>query len=182
MSSGFHRSRKGASVRLDADEAAVLHGLFGQLVELLGGGAEDHSGSDDPFRSLLAGMEPRERPDDPALARLLPDAYADDAEATNDFRRYTEGDLRQGKVDAATTAQRSLGNGGRVDLSEEQARAWLRALNDVRLTLGTRLEVTEDHERVFGALDDDDPRKALWYVYDWLSFLQQTLVEALMPE
>jgi hypothetical protein len=177
LSSSFHRARGGIAVRFDAAEAALLRKLLGEMVELLDDGAD--GAGDDPLASAVGTLEPRSTPEDPALARLFPDAYRDDEEAASDFRRYTEGDLRTGKMDAARVAADSLGEGGRVVLTAEQAKTWLTALNDLRLTLGTRLSVTEDHEQVFGALPDDDPRKQLWYIYDWLSYLQQSLVEAL---
>lgn len=179
MSSSFHRARGGGVVvRIDAAEAALLRKLFGEMVELLDDGGGEDAG-DDPLASAVGTLEDRPVPEDPALARLFPDAYRDDDEAASDFRRYTEGDLRAGKIDAARVAAESLGEGGRLVLTAEQAQTWLTALNDLRLTLGTRLSVTEDHEQVFGSLSDDDPRKQLWYVYDWLSYLQQSLVETL---
>lgn len=177
MSSGFQHSRGGVVVRLDTAEAALLRKLFGEMVELLDDGPAE--GADDPLASAVGTLEPRSTPEDPALARLFPEAYRDDDEAASDFRRYTEGDLRAGKIDAARVAAETVGDGGRVALTAEQAKTWLTALNDLRLTLGTRLSVTEDHEEVFAPLPDDDPRKQLWYIYDWLSYLQQSLVEAL---
>ena len=70
-------------------------------------------------------------------------------------------------------------DGGRVELSAEQAQAWLRSLNDVRLALGVVLGITEDYEREFRDLDPGDPRVAYLHVYDFLTFLQETLVRAL---
>jgi hypothetical protein len=123
---------------------------------------------------------PATRPDDPVLARLLPDAYADDADAAGDFRRFTEQELRNGKAAAARTVLATLPeDGGRVRLSEEEAQVWLRALNDVRLALGVRLSITEDFEARLQDLDPADPRSAYMWVYDWLTFLQETLVRAL---
>ena len=181
MTTGFRRRRDGSYVvRLDPSEAGVLHTLFSELVAMLDDGGNGAADSDDPIAAALGGFGERERPADPALARLLPDAYADDEEASAEFRRYTEGDLRAGKIEAARTAKESLGAGGKIELTEEQAQAWLGVLNDLRLTLGTRLDVTEDHDDVFPRLPDEDPRKQAWYVYSWLSYLQQSLVEALM--
>ncbi|MGH3194555.1 MAG: DUF2017 family protein, partial [Streptosporangiaceae bacterium] len=92
MSSAFHRSHGRIGVRFDTAEAALLRKLFGELVELL----DDGKGGtgDDPLASALGTLEPRSAPEDPAVARLFPDAYRDDAESASDFRRYTEGDLR----------------------------------------------------------------------------------------
>ena len=151
--------------------------------------APDAAGTDrpaDPLDDLarLLGQAgetgPATPPDDPVLARLLPDAYADDAEAAGDFRRFTEQELRNGKAAAARTVLATLPeDGGRVRLSEEEAQVWLRALNDVRLALGVRLSITEDFEARLQDLDPADPRSAYMWVYDWLTFLQETLVRAL---
>ena len=118
-------------------------------------------------------------PEDPVLARLLPDAYPDDAESASDFRRYTEQDLRSGKVAAARTVLATLPEGGgQVRLSGDDAQVWLRAINDVRLALGVRLAITEDFEERMARLEPDDPRSAYFWIYDWLTYLQETLVRA----
>ena len=114
------------------------------------------------------------------LARLLPDGYRDDPEASGEFRRYNEQDLRSGKVAAARTVLATLPpSGGRVRLSEQEAGAWLRALNDVRLALSVRLGVTEEFDAQVAEITADDPRSAYVWVYQWLAFLQDSLVEAL---
>jgi hypothetical protein len=134
----------------------------------------------DDLARLLGQTGPATPPDDPVLARLLPDAYPDDIEAAGDFRRFTEQELRNGKAAAARTVLATLPEeGGRVRLSEEEGQVWLRALNDVRLALGVRLSITEDFEARAADLDPADPRSAYIWVYDWLTFLQETLVHAL---
>jgi hypothetical protein len=121
-----------------------------------------------------------EPPDDPVLARLLPDAYTDDPEAAGDFRRYTEQGLRSAKAEAAQDVLDSLpARGGRVRLSGEQGQVWLRSLNDVRLALGVRLGVTEEFEDQLAAATGDDTRLPFFRLYDWLTYLQETLVRAL---
>jgi hypothetical protein len=111
---------------------------------------------------------------------LFPDGYTDDPEASADFRRYTETGLRDTKRAAARTALESIGEPGvRQVLDLEQAQAWLRALNDTRLVLGQRLGVTEDFEELIASLDQDDPRLGMLWVYDRLTYLQETLVRAL---
>ena len=70
-------------------------------------------------------------------------------------------------------------DGGRIRLSGDQAQAWLRSLNDIRLALGVRLEVTEDREATLGRAGHDSPQAAGLWIYDWLTLLQETLVEAL---
>ncbi len=153
-----------------------------------GRASTDRAGSDpekppdplDDLARLLGQTGPATPPDDPVLARLLPDAYADDAEAAGDFRRFTEQELRNGKAAAARTVLATLPEGGgRIRLSEEEAQVWLRALNDVRLALGVRLSITEDFEVRVADLDPADPRSAYMWIYDWLTFLQETLVRAL---
>ena len=148
----------------------------------------DRAGSDpdqppdplDDLARLLGQTGPATPPDDPVLARLLPDAYSDDTEAAGDFRRFTEQELRNGKAAAARTVLATLPeDGGRVRLSEEEAQVWLRALNDVRLALGVRLSITEDFDARVANLDPADPRSAYMWIYDWLTFLQETLVRAL---
>jgi hypothetical protein len=134
----------------------------------------------DDLARLLGQAGPATPPDDPVLARLLPDAYQDDSEAAGDFRRFTEQELRNGKAAAARTVLATLPeDGGRVRLTEEEAQVWMRALNDVRLALGVRLSITEDFEARVQDLDPADPRSAYMWVYDWLTFLQETLVRAL---
>ena len=121
-----------------------------------------------------------EAPEDPVLARLLPDAYQDDPEAAGEFRKYTESSLREAKKYFAQTLLDTLPpNGGRVKLTGDQARDWLRALNDVRLMFGVRLEVTEDFEDQLAALSPEDPKVAAFEVYGWLGAVQESLVQAL---
>jgi hypothetical protein len=193
----------GASARFDPQEAALLRSLVEQVSALLSGG--EMNAAAEPGGSAASGQpapeapqapDPREldalagfggtgapagAPEDPALARLLPDAYTDDPEAAGEFRKYTEQGLRSAKQESARMVLATLpADGGRVKLSGEQAEAWLRALNDVRLTLGVRLDVTEEFEEQWAKLDPGDPRSAAFEVYAWLGSVQESLVEALM--
>ncbi|MFI1941138.1 DUF2017 domain-containing protein [Streptomyces purpureus] len=181
----------GAAVTLDEVEISILRSLAVQLLELIGPGDEPAQG-EDPLAALFA-EGPSERPTDPALARLFPDAYGDDDEelraAAAEFRRFTENDLRSRKRDDALAVVRSLdglsaaGEGGAVlKLTHEESLRWLGALNDLRLTIGTRLEVTDEDEMgELYRLPDSDPRKPMVMAYLWLGALQETLVETLMP-
>ncbi|MBO0809022.1 MAG: DUF2017 domain-containing protein, partial [Actinobacteria bacterium] len=137
--------------------------------------------SPDELAGMLGALDgPASPPDDPVLARLLPDAYRDDPEAAGDFRRYTEQGLRSEKAEAARQVLGTLPErGGRVRLSEEQAQVWARSLNDVRLALGVRLGITEDFEDQLAGIGADDPRQPYFRLYDWLTYLQETLVRAL---
>ena len=69
--------------------------------------------------------------------------------------------------------------GGRIQLTQDQALAWLKALNDVRLALGFRLGVTEEFEEQWARLSDQDPQWAAFEVYAWLGAVQESLVQAL---
>ncbi|MFF0749045.1 DUF2017 domain-containing protein [Streptomyces sp. NPDC004267] len=186
----------GAAVALDEVEVSILRSLAVQLLELIGPGDEPVAG-EDPLAALFA-EGPSEPPSDPALRRLFPDAYGDDTDelrqAAADFRRFTENDLRARKRGDALAMVRSLdslssdsaaageGGGGILKLTPDESRAWLGTLNDLRLTIATRLEVTEDDEsEQLYRLPDEDPRKPMVMAYLWLGGLQETLVETLMP-
>ncbi|MFF3786504.1 DUF2017 domain-containing protein [Streptomyces sp. NPDC001933] len=183
----------GAAVALDEVEIAILRSLAVQLLELIGPGDEPEEGAD-PLAALFA-EGPSEPPADPALARLFPEAYGDeDSElraASAEFRRFTENDLRARKRTDALAVVRTLdaltiaGNGGAVlELTGDECRNWLGALNDLRLTIGTRLEVSDQDEGEADSLyrlPDSDPRKPMVMAYLWLGGLQETLVETLMP-
>jgi hypothetical protein len=159
-------------------DAAVLRQLFEQLDELV---APPDETDPDPLAQMVGIGVATEPPDDPVLARLFPDAYPDDPKAASEFRRYTEQSLRARKHAAVELVLATLEDPGRERmLTEEEASAWLGALNDLRLALGTRLEITEDIESQYATLTADDPRLALFEVYHWVSVLQETLVHCLL--
>jgi hypothetical protein len=180
----IRRHRGGTvTVELEAFEARILQSLVGELLELLDeGDAVPAAVSDDPLETLLD-EGPSDPPVDPALARLLPDGYRDDPEAAAEFRRFTERDLRDGKKANAramlATLEDAAEQGGPLVLDDPQAHAWLYALNDLRLTLGSRLDVDEDYHDQVDALDDEDPRRSVFAIYEWLTGVQDTLVRAL---
>jgi hypothetical protein len=193
---GFRATSGGASARFGSAQATIIRDLVGQIADLIsedwpgGGAAESGAGETgwpdngpagpDDLAAMIGLTDNSKLPDDPVLARLLPDAYRDDPEASGEFRRYTEQGLRSGKVAAARIVLATLpAGGGRVRLSGPEAQAWLRALNDVRLALGVRLEVTDDFDDRVEEIAPDDPRAAYVDVYHWLAFLQETLVRAL---
>jgi hypothetical protein len=70
-------------------------------------------------------------------------------------------------------------DGGKIQLTADQAQSWLKALNDVRLALGTKLGVSEDFEAQWDALENKDPRRTAFEVYAWLGAVQESLVRAL---
>lgn len=180
---GFRRGVTGRIVlRVDVVEKGLLTSLLDQLIDLVR--PEDPESGDpeaaDPLAELVGFSGSTELPEDPALARLFPDAYSDDPEAAADFRRFTEQELREGKVVRASTALQSLRRSGeKVTLADGEADAWLGALNDLRLALGTRIGISEDNHADLAGLPEEDPRAAAYHVYDWLTFLQDSLVRCL---
>jgi hypothetical protein len=175
------------TARLTANEAAMLGTLAGQLIDLLAersieaGSGESSDASDALYAQLGIGGASA-RPLDPALARLLPDAYRDDAEAASDHRRLTERGLVDRKVsnaraviatlESATTS--TFGTVRRLSLDEHGVQAWLRTLTDLRLTIAARLQIEEDGDEGVGD-------EAMLAVYDWLGYLQGTLIATIDP-
>lgn len=194
----------GAAVALDEVEISILRSLAVQLLELIGPGDTPADG-EDPLAALFA-EGPSKPPSDPALARLFPNAYGGPDELAEgdggkseeelrelsaEFRRFTETDLRSRKREDALAVVRTLdalptaGGGAAVlTLTAAECRSWLGSLNDLRLTIGTRLDVSDEDEGEQGSLyrlPDSDPRKPMVMAYLWLGALQETLVETLMP-
>jgi Domain of unknown function (DUF2017) len=140
-------------LRLPDGERALLRGLPGELESVL-----------------------EAAPEDPVLRRLFPRAYENDEEEAA-YRELMGDELLEGRRRAlqvlAETAEAER-------LTGEQAQAWLTALNDLRLVLGTRLDVSD--ETLLEGLADDDPRAPELALYAYLSWLQEQLVEALAAE
>ena len=145
MARGFRRTRHGLRAKLDDQERSVLAHLFVDVYELLDDGAPTDP---DPLAAMIGIGTSVDLPEDPALARLLPDAHADDPAASSEFRRYTEQGLRERKRQCLETARLTLGRPGSLLLDDAEAQAWLVALTDVRLVLAERmgLRTEDDHE------------------------------------
>jgi len=191
MSDGFHRRRRGGAVAtFSGFEADLLRSLASQVVELLRNEVAAPHDGDDPLERMLDFSGPTTEPEDPVLARLFPTAYPDDEEAAGEFRRFTEGGLRDSKADAAAQVIETLEEAGLppeldqdglvldVELDAEAALVWLRSFNDVRLALATRLGVEDDDEERWMSLPETDPRSHVHDIYQWVGYLQETLVEA----
>lgn len=187
MGTAFRRRRDGTlTATLHVGEVDLLRNLVSQLLELISDG--EPARPSDPLEQVLdlASADP---PSDPVLRRLFPDAYADDA-AAGDFRRYTERGLRESKRSNAAAVLAGLDSAQRARKEDERtvvvdqgdAEAWMRALTDLRLALGTRLGIEQDSPG--GPSDEwtdsDDPRRYVLGVYEWLGWLQDTLVHAVM--
>lgn len=208
MAQGFRRQGKGAAERftakLDSTERDLLISLLSQTHDLLD--PPDVSGGPDvdAFTALTAPLvglpgfvasravtpeplEPAvEDERDPALARLLPSAHRTDEAAAAEFRRLTEAGLRRRKADTIEAAISGLRrHSGGVELDRSTAIAVLTALTDVRLVLGERMGLQDDVdvERVeerASQLPDSHPLVYLMAVYDFLTWLQETLAHALL--
>src|SRR4051812_34695874 len=192
MSEGFQRRRGGGAVAtFTGFEADLLRSLASQLVELLRNEMAAPSAGDDPLEQLLDFSGPTTEPDDPVLARLFPTAYPDDEESAGEFRRFTEGALRDNKARAAVLIIETLEEAGLppeldedglvldVELAPPAAMSWLKSFTDIRLALATRLGVEEGDEDYWLSLPDDDPRTHVHDIYDWVGWLQETLVASL---
>jgi hypothetical protein len=138
------RTRQGDfEIKLGDSERALLRSLPGQLREIFDSG-------------------------DPSLRRLFPEAYADNETLQAEYEHMVGDDLRTGHLAALMTLE-STADAER--LNEEQMLAWARAINELRLVLGTRLDVTEDM--------DSHPDGEGFAVYTYLGFLQEQVVQAL---
>lgn len=189
----FRRRRRGGLVAtFEAGEAQLLASLAGQVVELLRDRNGPSESDADPLASALGLGGPSLPPEDPVLQRLLPDAYRDDAEDAAEFRRLTERSLTATKVGHAEALIGSLVDGGlevgapvddapavEVELDPAAAQSWLRSLTDVRLSLAVRLGIETDEDALLVARSDDPATAAMAEIYDWLGYVQETLVQAL---
>ena len=169
MRRGFHRDRQGRiTLRLESVEVVILTDLVQQILALV----EPGEVADSAIES-----------DDPAVQRLFPNAYPDDDAASSDFRRFTERSLREGKVARAQMVLEGLeqlaAHDGRSEVEVDEARAWLGALNDLRLVLAARLGVDDDEGQWRAAVSGDDEAEQGAMLYDWLTWLQDGLVDAL---
>ena len=165
----FRRNGNQCVATFAIDEVHVLRKVAGEVVGLLMDGF-DHT--------------------DPVVGRLFPDIYPDRPGDSAEFRLYTEGDLKTGKIDQAGAILAALPDGdgpGEVRLDAETAEAWLRAINDARLAMGTRLGVQADTD-LGEELDDavvHDPASSRVFqlsVYAYLGYLQESLLNALTRE
>ena len=191
--SGFARHRRSGRIiaTFTGFEADLLRSLASQLVELLRNEAAVPREGADPLEALLDFSGPTVEPEDPVLARLFPTAYPDDDDAAAEFRRFTEGGLRDGKAAGAISIIDALEEAGLppeltedglmidVELDPPAAETWMRSFTDVRLALATRLGVEEGDEAYWHSLPDEDPRAQAHDIYEWVGYLQETLVEAL---
>ena len=169
---------------LDGHESSLLKNLVGSVIGLLD---ERESSSPSDELEQITGMKTgnSEPPDNATLQRLLPDFSKPDDAAREDtdslnaaLRSLHEPEIIEAKRVAAQQLLDTVpDNGGRFELTGEAANAWIAAVNDVRLALGTMLDIRPDGP---DRLPDDHPLAAHFDVYQWLTVLQEYLVLALM--
>jgi hypothetical protein len=194
----FKRRRRGGLLAtFEPGEAHVIASLTSQVVELLRDRNGESASDPDPLAGEL-GLSggPSLPPDDPVLRRLLPDAYRDDSGEAAEFRRFTERSLTSAKVANAETVLATLKDAGldetsfdeedseeqeplEVELDAEAVQAWLRTLTDVRLSLAVRLGIETDEDAMLLHQSEDEAVLAMAELYDWLGYVQETLVAAL---
>ena len=195
MARAFRRKGARFVARLDGDEREVVVRLLEQTYEFLAPAPREPTG--DPFEDLVARLglpllkdsvgDASQTPRDPAMERLLPSAHREDPALAAEFRRLTEHGLRERKAANLATAISALldPDGDKVRLDQEQAQAMVVALTDVRLLLGERLGLRTDEDADslqdrLEAASEDDPQLHLAAVYDFLTWLQESLIQALM--
>ena len=158
LRSRVRRGRDGAfELRIPADERDLLRSVGPSLREIL----VDRATS----------IEPGE---DEAVDRLFPAAYPDDEERQAEFRLLAHDQLLESHLGALAVLEETV-DADRLD--EDQLLAWMRAINHVRLVLGVRLEITEDRDE--WPRSRRDPRAPAFAVYDYLTYLQGEIIEAL---
>ena len=174
----FTRDEDQVILDLEPQEIDLLTQLYGQLHDLL---ANDEMEVDsDPFIQLMNMDGPTSISTDPALARLFPDAYVDNIEAASDFRRFTEPDLRRKKLASIRQVLEHLQTcDDLITLNSQEAQSWLLSLNDLRLVLGTRIGVGEQDEEEEEYSDRELVRDPGFFLYDYLTYLQGTLIDVL---
>ncbi|HKX25331.1 MAG TPA: DUF2017 family protein [Actinomycetota bacterium] len=126
------------------------------------------------LRALPAQLREILDTDDPSLRRLHPPAYQHDPDREAEYRRLIRDDLLRQRLQALEVMEATIDAG---TLDQEQMTAWLGAINDLRLVLGTRLDVTE--EMYDESLPPEDPRAATFALYQYLGGLEEQVVAAL---
>jgi len=174
----WNRSGDHVVATFDRQESQLLRALVGQIREILAARSSEAPADE---LAVITGIKagPSSSPDDRVLARLLPDFSRGDPDLASGLRSLHEPELIESKDGVAALVLNTCPpDGGRVRLNMEESQAWLSALNDVRLALGTVLEVTEDMP---DELPPSDPRAPHLAVYHWLTYVQETLVHAVTP-
>ncbi len=138
-------------LRLSVEERQTLQDLPKQLKELLNS-------------------------DDESLKRLFPPAYQDDIAQEIEYQQLMREDLLASHLQNLEILEQTI---DAESITEEQAFVWLKALNEIRLVIGTRLDITEDSLDELQNLPSTDPSLMGLAIYNYLSWLQEQIVIAL---
>ena len=173
------------AIQMEDPEQTIITTLLADVSQLLS--ADLPEPDDDPFLRLVGHLDPDQdvqRPTDPALLRLLPDADSSDPQRSAEYRRLTERDLRESKLHSIRIALHSLGqHPGPISIDSTAAGAWMRALTDVRLVLASRVGITtdEDAERLLGGdADGSETSEAILSLYELTTWLQEHLTQFML--
>lgn len=161
--------------------------LMPRFDPLPGGGVVAHLDTDEArlLRELIREMRVLLEADiplvDPVVARLFPDAYEDEEDAAS-YREMTGDQLREGKLQALSMVAAQVGERGPIttDVDADQVEAWLTLMTDMRLAIGTRLDITE--EKMESDIDPGHPDGPALSVLHWLGWLQETMLAAAMED
>ena len=160
-------------IHVETIEVKVLGDLATQLLDITSPDSEVVK-NEDPLAALIGIDSQAAKPTDPILTRLFPDAYPDDPDASMEFRRFTERSLRDTNVTRAKRVLADLEGRTKLTLNSDQWQQWVGFLNSLRLALGTRLEI--DQESWNEERSESDPLYQLHELYDWLTWMQETLI------
>jgi hypothetical protein len=177
LMSSFTKTPTGLRVHLDETEVPILRQTATEVLEILSDG--DLGSIAEDSLSRMVGISTNDKlSDNPILARLFPNAYADE-DLSSDFRRYTEASLHEKKQQAIANLLSSLPSIGEADLELDFPKIdqWMRAINDLRLALGVVLDADENSEARFAKLSEADPMFFTFQVFNWLGWLLQNLIE-----
>jgi hypothetical protein len=192
MARPFRASRGSVHVSLPESDRLVVARLLSDVEALLSepepptatpAAGDDENGLWSGFEAAVAVRTPS----DPAVARLLPDGNREDPALSESYRRLTEDGLRQRKRSALSLAASALSRPAPLALSQEEARALVKGLTDVRLVLADRLGLHADedaemlHRVLAAATDLDDPWLRAAALYDALTYWQESLLGVLKP-
>lgn len=191
MAHAFMRVGERLTTQLESIEQMLIIQMIDELSDVIRRPVEPNAAEVDPLvRELglegLTGVAP-EPPDNPIAARLLPDGYRDDPIAAAEFRRYTDDSLRAQKLADAEVMRAGLEAAaddpdGRIEIDLAEADHWVKAMNDLRLALGVDLGVDRDPELRKAKRSRDEDVAGRVMLYDFLTWWQDSLVLALMPE
>lgn len=171
-------------------EARLMVSLCSQLISLYEDRHATDTSEQDPLMAMMGSNQPVSEPEDPVLQRLLPNAYRDEPEDAAEFRRLTERQLTVNKSQNARSIIETFIAAGldlaadsgpdlEVEMDADAALSWLRALTDLRIAVAVRLGIETDDDAEIISQSRDSQTLAMYDIYEWLGYVQETLVAAM---